>query len=421
MTAGPVSHTIQKLLFWEEPSRAAFAVDHTGTLGDFDLVPVIEGTLDFDPQVVGVDPGQANHHIYDWRKEIHGPKRWTLSFQVPLAPTGTLAGDTETASEGVIGKLLKVVMGGRQLGVGTTVATNWGSPSSGDGTVVTTLDPGGAIAWADANGRLHAREIKSKSGSTLTTKVAFPGSPQASDVLHPAASYFLHKNPQAFAQFVVMGEEEDDRWIFLGGSGTVSLNLPLSGEEVPSLTFEFTGRRWEYGEDGATDLSLEAFNPEAFADYSPITDHVGELIEQAVGTATLAQTPVKGLSFDLTLENREITAPHAAEGLLYHRRVRQQGPTIQGTLMPSFFEDLTRMKRRDNRDDVYLAYSFGTSASSGLVLITASCVQYTGLGREDNDAVAVESITWKGRNDIDTVEATPSDLGLSCFRIHIIG
>lgn len=421
MTAGPVSHTIQKLLFWEEPNRAAFAVDHSGTLGDFDLVPVIEGTLDFDPLLTGVDPGQAVHHIYDWREEIHGPKRWTLSFQVPLAPTGTLAGDTETATSGIIGKLLKVVMGGEALGVGTTVSTNWGTAAGGDVTVATSLNPGMAIAWADANGRLHARELKSKASSTLATKIAFPGTPQATDLIRPAATYYLHKNPTTAAQFIVMGEEEDDRYIFMGGAGTVSLNLPLTGDQVPTLSFEFVGRRWEYGEDGATDLSLEAFNPEAYADYSPITDHVGELIEQAVGTSTLSQTPVKGLSFDLTLENREITAPHAEEGLLHHRRVRQNGPTIQGTLMPSFFEDLTRMKRRDNKDDVYLAYSFGTTATSGVVLITASTVQYTGVDREDGDAVAVESITWKGRNDAETVEATATDLGLSCFRIHIIG
>lgn len=420
MTAGPVSKSIQKLLFYKEPNRAAYGVDHSGTLGDYVLIPTMEGSIDYDPGVVMVDPGQTVHHIHDWREKFVSHKSWTLSFQTPLAPTGVAAGDGVPAVAGPAAELLSVVGGGIAIGEGTTVSVTWSDGISGALTDVSTLAPGMALGFV-INGRLYMREIKSISGSTVALKVALPAAPQATDVVYGGVTIYLARNPQASAQFLVIGEEEDDRYIFRGGWGTVSIELVMTGEGEPMLSFEFQGRRWDYGEDGATDLSLEAFEPEEYVRYSPISDHAGEFIEQAVGTSALATAPVKAMTWNLTLENRPITDPSAEEGVRHWLRVRANGPTIAGDFTPSFYEDLTRQKRRDNKDDMYLAYGFGTSIATGGVLLTASRVQYTASPPGESDAVGVEVTQWEGRNDSDTVEATPTDLGLSCFRIHFIG
>lgn len=420
MTAGPVSKSIQKLFFYREPNRAAYGVDHSGTLGDYVLIPTMEGSIDHDPGKVMIDPGQTVQHVYEWREKIPGHKAWSLSFQTPLAPTGVPAGDGVPATIGPAAELLAVVAGGAAVGTGTTVSVTWTDGISGTLTDASSLAPGMAVGFVIA-GRFYVREIESVVGSTITLKVALPSAPQATDVVYGGVTIYLDRNPQASAQFLVIGEEEDDRYIFRGGWGTVSIELAMSGEAEPMLSFEFQGRRWDYGEDGVTDLSLEPFNPEAYASYSPISDHVGEFIEQAVGVSALVTTPVKAMTWTLNLENQPITDPSAEEGIRHWMRKRGNAPTIQGSFTPSFYEDLTRQKRRDNRDDMYLAYAFGTSPTTGAVLLTASRVQYTASPPGESDGVGVEVTEWEGRNDDDTVEATPTDLGLSCFRIHLVG
>lgn len=418
MTAGPVSKNIQKLFFYEEPDRASFAADHSGTLGDYALIPHAEGSISADPGVNMVDPGQGVQHIFDHREKIPGHKMWTLSFKTVLAPGGTLAADAIAAVPGIAAKLLKNVLGGIEIGTGTTVATNWASPSSGDLTVVASLKPGMALGFVIA-GRLYFREIKSIVGSTVTLKVALPGNPQMNDVVYAGVTIYLHRNPTAFAQFLVIGEEDDDRYIFRGGMGTVQIELDLTGEAEPMLTFDFEGRAWTYGEDGATDLSALSFDPEPYVGYAPIASHVGEFVEQVVGTSTLAQTAVKEIAFQLNLDKRPITNPAVEEGLEFYVRVRQNGPSVQGTFTPSFFSDLTRQQRRDDRDAMYLAYAFGADTALGGVLLTASKVQYVSSPPAESDAVGAETVTWEGRNDTNTVEGTVSDLGLSAMRIHI--
>lgn len=420
MADGPVSQNIQRVRLYEEPSRAAYGVDHTGTLGDFIEIPIMEGSVTPHAGHVNVDPGHAVSDVNDWREEVHGPKMWTLSLTVPLAPSGAVAGDTESAPVTPVGRLFKIVMGGQNVGVGTTVNGTWAQPDEGAAAVTTTLKAGAAIAWPDANGILHARSIKEEDGGVLTTRIAFPSAPQDTDVLHPAHTIYVARNPQTFAQFILMGEEDDDRWLFMGGQGQISaINIPLMGDEPPTATFEFQGRRWKYGHECATDLSAEAFGEAVFTNYNAIAAHRGEMIEQVLGNSAIARTPIKEINFSLAFNWQEITAPHAEEGILYMARVRGGEPVLTASFLPTFFEDLTRFGHRDDRDAMYLSYAYGTSALSGLVMIEASTAQYTETTREGADNVAVERINVRGRNDRETVEVTPTEQGRSLCRVHI--
>lgn len=425
MTAGPVSKNLQKLFFYEEPSRAAFGVDHSGTLAEFTLVPHVEGSIDFDPGRVTLDPGHGVHHVFDWREKILGHKMWTLAFQVPFAPSGhaTGGGDGQAAVPGPVAKLLKNVFGGIEIGTGTTVATTWSDGEGGALDSVIGLKPGMALLFVIA-GRSYIREIKSITGSTIALKVALPAAPQENDVVYGGITIYLHSNPQAFAQFLVIGEEEDDRYIFRGGWGSVTLDLALSGEGVPMLSFEFEGRAWDYGKDGATNLATLPFLPEAYSNYNSIAAHEGEFIEQESGEPTLSTTAIKALSIEVALEKLAITNPASEEGLEYWRRIRANAPTVRGSFTPSFYDSLDRQTHRDNRDTMYLAHSFGTNnVSAGVpgsaVLITVSSAQYLASPPVESDGVGAETTEFEGRRDLDTVEATATDCGLSPARIHL--
>src|SRR5690606_7000279 len=115
---------------YEEPANA-FAVDHTGTLVDFADVPLAEGSHQLTLTQETHNPLHALQNVLDYQEEVLGKKSWTLNFTTPFAPTGTAAGDGDTAVAGAIQAMLKAVMGGEFRGTGSTAAAAWSTAGAG--------------------------------------------------------------------------------------------------------------------------------------------------------------------------------------------------------------------------------------------------------------------------------------------------
>lgn len=414
---GPVPHNIKRVRLYEEPN-GSMSVDHTGTLGDFEDVPIVEGSLEVDPGQEMIDPGTQLQSIYDYREEIPGKRTWKVAFTVPLAPTGTPAGNTVSAIQSALGKLLKIVLGGEALGTGSLADGAWSSASAGKVLVGSSLLAGMAIGWEDSDGVLHARELEEGASADLVTKVAFPATPATTHPIYASATYYLARNPQTTAQFIVEGMEDDDRWLLMGGQGTVTLALPLDGTSVPTAAFEFVGRTWAYGKDAAADLTASEIGLATYADHEPIPGHIGRLIEQDVGTATpIATVCVSAIAIAVAITNKEITCPSAPDGLLRWLRMPSR-PAVSGSFT-TYYADTDRFEERDARTPKYLAYQIGTEKGE-TILITAPKVQYATAKPVNADDVASETIEWKGRNDSDTVVTPRTDLANSPFRIHFL-
>jgi hypothetical protein len=415
---GITPSNVGRLRVYEEVTGSAgFAVDHTGTLGDFVDVPIIEGTLEAGPDRQMIDTGQLVQSLYDYRLEIFGKKMWKLSFSMALAPTGTAAASTVSAVQGALGKLLKIVWGGESLSLGSTAAALWGSASSGQVTVDTTMLAGSAIGWVDSDGVLHAREVEENAAS-VTTKVAFPSAPAMTDVIYGSATYYLKRRPDTTAQFIVEGLNDEDRWLLLGGQGTVTFDLPLDGESMPTANFEFVGRAWEYGDDAAVDLTASELAVASYTNHSPISGHAGRLIEQVVGTASpISTTCITAIEFGVELTKVELTCPSGPEGISGFINGRTNGPTVKGKFT-TFFEDLSDFTTRDARTSMYLAYQIGVEPGK-VILITAPTVQY-GPVMTANEEARSTVVEWKGRNDADTVIATHTDLSRSPARVAFL-
>jgi hypothetical protein len=414
---GIVPSNVGRLRVYEEVAGSVgFAVDHTGTLGDFVDVPIIEGTMEADPGVQQIDTGQLVQSLFDYREEIPGKKTWKLSFSMALAPTGTAAASTVAALQGALGKLLKIVWGGENLSTGSVATALWGAADEGAVTVDTTMLAGSAIGWEDADGVFHAREVE-ENGATVTTKIAFPSPPAMNDVIYGSATYYLKRRPDTTAQFIVEGLNDEDRWLLLGGQGTVTFDLPLDGESMPTANFEFTGRAWEYGEDAAVDLTATELAVASYTNHSPISGHAGRLIEQVVGTSTIATTCVTAFEIAVELSKVEQTCPSGPEGMSGYFIGRTNGPVVKGKFT-TFFEDLTDFTRRDDRTAMYLAYQIGLEKGR-TILITASTVQY-GPVMTANEEARSTVVEWKGRNDAGTVIVTATDLSNSPVRVAIL-
>jgi hypothetical protein len=418
-TAGPTVRNVGRLRVYVEPAGSAnFAIDHTGTLGDFTDIPMVEqsfGQLTLTQEVL--DPGSLVQNQLDYRLEILGKKSWSLTFDIPIAATGTVAGDGVTAVEGPVGLLLKTLWGGVDLGTGTTVNGTWASASVGNVASSGGLAEGGAILIADSNGELHAREIETITGAAVTVKDAFPFQPTDGSTVYAAATYYPVQDPDTSLQFIVEGLEGNDRWVLLGGQGTVTLSTPTDGQ-IQTMTVTVSGPRWLEGDDAAGSGSLEGsdLGSATYANHAPISSETGRMRAHTVGNALSGvEIPISAVSFEPQLAYTPVPSPSGVEGVLRHRLTRQNGPALTGSFT-KYLEDRTWFGHRDARTALSMAYQNGAD-TGGVVFITAPTVQVTDVQTVDAGGIQSEQVSFKARLDAETTSS--GDLADAPFRLHI--
>lgn len=410
--AGPTVSNVQRLRVYEETT---FGTDVTGSLGSFIDLPAKEGSISFSIPRESHDPGQLVQYHHDYREEVLGKKSCQISFTLPLHSTGTAAGDGVAAVIAPLGYLLKRVMGGESLGTGSTFVTGW-SAVTGDLTSGAGFAKGEILCWENSSSVLECRPLKNLATNTATTKLAFSGSPANTDVAYSGATYYLASDPDKSLQFVVQGLESNDEWVLMGCQlESLTFTLPLDGT-IPEVAFTFKGVDWLHGDDAAGTFS--DITPISYSNFEPITGHAGRFMTQANGTTTYTGSTVNisAASFEPQLAYQPIPSPSGINGVLRWRLSRNAGPSIQGNFT-TFFEDTSRFTDRDDRDDRLILYQIGTEAGK-TVVFEASTVQYTDVQRADDNGIAGETVTWKGRRDGDVTSAS-GDAELSPFRIHL--
>lgn len=426
-TTGPVPTIVQRLRVYVEPAgTSTFAVDHTGTLGDFTDVPAQEGSISLELNQDTHNPAHVLQDVRDYQVEVVGKKGWSLSFTVPFAPTGVAASASKTGAAGPLSPLLGTIMGGEFRGRGSTAATGgWGS--AGGGAVATASGfRAGGVAGVVISGVYYVSPIKSVIGSTVTLKRRFPSAPASGQAIYSGVTYYWTRDPNKSLQFIVEGQEANDRWVLLGGQGTVQPELTLDGE-VQALTFEITGPKWLHAADaaGSADLNGTAIGNATYSNYEPITGHAGELIVRTNGVTTYtgSQVHASAINFENGMTYQPIPSPSGVEGVLRHRLVRASGtPPIAGSFA-TFYEDTARWTNKTNKTALMVFYRAGTTKGQA-VAVDAPTVQVVNPQLEDQDNVKGQTVEFRGRMDDDAALPTsPStaetEQGTSPWRIHL--
>ncbi len=408
---GPSVSIVKRLRVYTEPN-GSFATDHSGTLGDFQDVPLAESGGQVQLTEETHNPATALQNVLDFQEKVVGKKTWSLTFTTPLAPTGTAAAQGTTAVQGAIGEMLKALMGGEFLGRGTTIAT-WATSAGGSVATASNLRAGGAVSWQDSNGQRHVREIETISGSNVTLKVGFPGVPSNADPLHAAATYYFTQDPDTSLQFLFEGQESTQRYVLMGGQGTVTPNLPLDGT-IPTLQWNINGVDW-------TTLDSADIADATHTNYEPITGHVGRLLVGTVDTATYSGATVDaaGISFQPGMAFKAIPSPSGVNGVLrWHITRSSDQPPISGSFA-TYYEDNSYRTHLTNKTNLYVAYQNGVTAGE-MTMLSAGTVQVLNVSDPDQAGIAGHSVEFAGRLDAGTTETTATDLGRSPFRIHLV-
>jgi hypothetical protein len=389
--------------------ESTFGADATASpgLASFTYVPMNEGSGTLTITTDEVDPNFVVQSRTEGREKVLGKRSATLKFSMNLAPTGTAAGSATAAVQGALGLLLKATMGGEHLGTGTTFSSGWtgitGDVASGAG-----LLAGDFIGWANSAGVVEWRQIKTLTSNTVVLSHGFSGSPANTNVCYAAANYYFTEDPATSLQFLVAGQESDDRWLLTGGqaAGGISISIDPSGAAIPTIDFNFTFAN--YLESDETAASVTGTLADAtYTNYSPIVGQAGDFRVMTVGAVTFATSQrvhVSALAFSPKVVFVPVTSP-SGTNTIYRWRGGRANPPVEGSFT-TFFEDLTWFQLRDSRGDRCLSHTIGTAAGFAVVL-SAPTIQILNPQRvASNEQIAGQAIAWAGRRNTDTAQTT---------------
>lgn len=353
---------IQRLRVWSESS---FATDGTGTLANFVDVPFVEGSLSMDLTQEMLNPEYAQQHLDGRPTQRLGLKRCTLGFSINLAPTGAAAGNATAAQRSPLGVLLRAVMGGEDLGTGSTINDATPGASENDWTSASGVQLGSIIGMVTDAGRFEARPVRTRSTNTVTNRLAFSEAPDNSDVAYSSATYFLTQDPQESLQFIVEGAESQDRFVLLGcQASSVSLELPIG--QLPRMTFQFQGASWLYGDDAATNLTASALASASYTLTSPV-HVVGSVFLQDYDVDTLPSAlPVSSITLTPSIAYVPQTSPSGVQTIARWRRNRT-APALTGSFVVPF-ETYAHFDERDTLDLKQLFVQIGDSPGNAVAL-----------------------------------------------------
>lgn len=321
---------LQNVRAYVEPNNA-FSVDHTGTLGDFAVVPV-QGVATFTKPRELYDPRLVQQFVDGRSEKVPGRRGpWSINFSVPLSGTGTAPTSGVAAISDVIGSLLKATMGGENLSTGTTIAS--GAAVTGGVLTANTGWISGMMAGYTVAGSKIWRPVKTLSGSTITNAINVPVAPTNGADVSGASLYTFTEDPDTSLQFIVQHAESNSCWVLLGGQGSWSLTIPEVG--IGSWNFNISGHYWLHGSECAGAASLDGYTLGAATmpslGYCDVAS--GEFLQWTNGTVTYtASDPytTEGSQVHAALGNEtwevniryvDATSPSGVEGILRKRRV----------------------------------------------------------------------------------------------------
>ncbi len=414
--------------------ETTFGTDATtaGGISSFFEIPFVEGSDKLNLIKPYQTPGHAQQRIDGNPEWVAMPKSATLEFQVNLEAQTTKAASTVAATHSWLTRLLEIAFGAVVQGTGTTFVTGWNTVT-GDGTTVTTLRPGAAIGWVNALGLLEARELKSKSGSALTTKLAFSGSPANTNVMYGSTTVYCNPRATGIAsslQLIYEGWNTEHRWALLGGwleSITIAMNP--AGIPTATLRYAFANHlRANGAADGLTGVTYDStgdvLGASTYTDVNTLVVVDSEFRVPTVGTNTLAGTLYhpNEITWEFPgLVYEPVRTPSGVQTVL--GAVRVHAALGQGLCRGSFqlpYEDSQEwFTARDSKTAKALFYQIGTNIAVGACLVSCPRVQVIDVQAVPVGGVQNQLVSWTARLDSDvTAQSTFEGLAEAALRMH---
>lgn len=402
---------------YEEPA-GSYAIDHSGTPGDFLPLPYMEGGLKADGDQPPLDPKTGKMLIDGADVQVLGPKVVQGSIAMRLHSHGLdLDGDlaSPTTSNWALARLLKAIMGGME-----STGTEAGQTTVQAGTTATAVTvsvghgdrwlPGQVIACQTVSGssNLEAREVLSIAGDVVSVKEAFSATPVTGTPVRGGVTFYLTEDPNTSIQLLVEGREGSDGGWFGGLQGGFGIELPLG--DIPTLTWELqVAAQWvRLGSSGATIPS--------YSHYEPVDTTWSELTVPTVGSTTRVALEQSEMSFEPGITYAPKKSGRGVNTIGRARRQSNRIPIKVSWTVP--YEDDTWYTAWSARQTRAFFLQIGQLAGK-LVLLSAPSIQVVKVS-DAADAEGIRGLKVEANGRHDAALAASSDRLRTALRLHFV-
>jgi len=395
----------RRLRLYEEPN-GSFGTDHSGTLGDFLECPFITGSMKYELHEDLVDPGHALQHIDDANVGEFAPPMATASWDMNLETILARAGNDTAAAQGALGRILKVIMGGEQLGTGQTI--------TGGSAVAPTVDAstgirrGGALAFTTGSGgRLEARQVDDIVALAVHLKHSLSGVPAG--VAYAAANYFWHGtsgDQTTSMQAIIEGLATHERYGLFGGMPTQLSFAPMGPRGIARISTAWDFANWEKADGSAmaADLNSGVLTRATYTNNTAKIIRDSEFRKQTNGTTTIgAIVKCSEVRFEPGFAMVKHEGPDGVNTFYQWLRV----PAESFVEFDIADEDHTWMDHKDARDALGCWFQIGsapTANGGGGILLSWPTLQVWDVKPRDN-AITGLTVRCKLRCDDDSDSA----------------
>lgn len=411
-------NTLRSLLAYVEPA-GSYAVDNSGTVGDFLSVPMSEGYMASAPMRDMLDPMLAQVRLDGRAERVIGKRSAAMQLAMLLASHGVDMVGNETqpaATTWALRRLLAATMGGVSL-TGTEAAATTVSSST---TTTVTVSSGHGDRWTDGqviacqtvsgSTALEAREVLSVSSDTITVKEAFSAAPTTSTQARGGVTFYPTEDPDTSLQFIAQGRETADHFLMRGMQG--GFQIEAKPGQLAKVTFDLKGA-------ATTKLSDHSgITVPSFSNWSPVAVVASELTVPTVGSTTRAWVAASDISLALGFAYEPVTGyTLTGETIIRMRRQRPRDGVLARLTFTVPLEDSTWIDHRDNRTDLAAFWQIGSAAGGGWLISIPTCqVTDVRLGPSAS-GLSGQIVTLEGRLDASAMSST-SALSYAALRLH---
>jgi hypothetical protein len=412
-------NTLRSLLAYVEPA-GSYALDNSGTIGDFLAVPITEGFMSSAPMRDMLDPMLSQARLDGRAERVIGKRSAAMQLAMLLASHGVdmVGNETQPASTTwALRRLLTATMGGVSL-TGTEAAAT--TVQAGTSTSVVNVSTGHGDRWignrviacqtVSGSTALEAREVLSVSGDAVTVKEAFSATPVTGTQVRGGVTFHPTEDPDTSLQFIAQGRETADHFLMRGMQG--GFQIEAKPGQLAKITFDLKGA-------ATTKLSDHSgITVPSFSNWSPVAVVASELTVPTVGSTTRAWVAASDISLTLGLAYEPVTGYSlTGETIIRMRRQRPRDGVLARLTFTAPLEDSTWIDHRDNRTDLAAFWQIGSAGGGGWLISIPTCqVTDVRLGPSAS-GLSGQIVTLEGRLDASAAAST-TELSYAALRLH---
>lgn len=331
MSTDFMSAGIARVRAYVEP-YASYAVDHTGTIGDFADVRALDATPTFG-QAMAAD-GTIVQRFFQRTKDVLGFDRPSYELRSYLVGSGQTINAGALVTKPMQAKILEAILGGySNPGAGSLVA----SGASTTGCVVTTgqgsrFTPGG-IVWVLVGTEYEVTRVKTVSTDTLTFAYALSGTPSVGAVILNALHVFPEAPEVAQNSLQLLWESASNRehiFLLLGLQAT-GFALSMGLGEQPTWTATLAGAKDMHDDDIATPQGGSAIAAATLDGGEPSVFVKGGLLFTPVAGTTRTPVCFSAFAFTPGITHTPVPCASGTNGIKLMWRQRGEAPTFTFT------------------------------------------------------------------------------------------